>query len=455
MFFGTTPAIISQFLYNEIKQHNPKRVIVPFAGNFVIEQIAGLVSKDIKVLSTDISIYSRAIGYGLGNVESEIEIKEEMLNTFEILRNKKTPLEKAACVIFLTEAAKNYKKKEKIRYYEMLHKDALANQQMYYEKIYAKLTKFKEGLPKDFKFYGTDACELMDNDLQENDLIFYDPPVLLGDYEKMFTPLEEQLIYKEPSYTEMNAEVKDKQLKDLSKKHIVYYRRNDVGNTPEGYTEVLRYRYKNRGYYTVYTNKPDKTFVGTFKPLKEEIKNYPIINKNDEITRKSKIEIMPVSGKIANHYRLMWVKKAEMTDSGYSYLILCDKKIIGLATLESGVKFSSDYIPIFSDPAAPTSKYKRLSRLILWIICTKEFLNKFNDVTMWEHLGFTTRVFTNAPVSMKYRGKFELAKREEDKGGDFKYKLIYQNTKKLCATTKQALGEWIDKYSKDIYDERD
>tara|TARA_R110000824_G_scaffold295738_3_gene484036 strand:- start:1137 stop:2489 length:1353 start_codon:yes stop_codon:yes gene_type:complete len=450
MFFGTTPSIISQFIYNEIKKHNPKRVVVPFAGNFVIEQIAGLVSKKIEILSTDISIYSRAIGYGLGNIESEIEIKDEMLNTFDILKNKKSPIEIAASVIFLTEAAKNLSKRE-IGYYDMLHRDALANQEMYYNKILAKLNKFKETLPTNFKFYGTDACELLNNDLKKNDLIFYDPPVLLGDYEKMFKHLEEQLIYEEPKYTQMNDEVKDNQLSTLKNNHTIYYRRNDIGNTPDGYTEVLRYRYKNRGYYTVYTNNPQKRFVGSFIPLREEVKNYPIINERDVITRKSKIEFISVSGNIANHYRLMWVKKAEMTDAGYSYLILCDKKIIGLVTVQSGQAYTSDFIPIFSDPAAPTSIYKRLSKLILWLICTRAFLKEFNDVTMWEHLGFTTRVFTNAPSSMKYRGKFKLKTREEDKDGNYKYKLIYQNTENLCKTYKQALSEWIDKFSKDTY----
>lgn len=454
MFFGTTPQIISQFIYDEIKRHNPKRVVVPFAGNFVIEQLAGLVSRDIEVVSTDISLYSRGIGYGLTNTESEIKIKKEITDRFTILKDKTSPLEIAASVIFLTEASKNYRKRH-IKYYQTLHKDALANQEMYYNKIMDKLVKFKETLPKKIKFLGTDACPLLENDLQKNDLIFYDPPVLLGDYEKMFTDLEDSLIYKEPEYIEMNDEVKAKQLKDLKKNHIVYYRRNDVAKAPEGYTEVLRYRYRNRGYYTVYTNKPQKRFVGSFVPLREEVKNYKIINKKDEITPKSKIRFIRVKSLIANHYRLMWVKKAEMTDAGYSFLIFCDKKIIGVVTVESGLKFSSHLASIFSDPSAPTSRYKRLSKLILYLTSTKAFLKEFNNITMWEHIGLTTRVFTNSPVSMKYRGKFKLNLREEDKDGNFKYRLIYQNKDKLSKTYKQALSEWYSKYAKEIYNERD
>ena len=151
----------------------------------------------------------------------------------------------------------------------------------------------------------------------------------------------------------------------------------------------------------------------------------------------------------------MWVKKAEMTDAGYSFLIFCDKKIIGLVTVESGVKFSTHFASIFSDPSAPTSRYKRLSKLILYLISTKAFLKEFNNITMWEHIGFTTRVFTNSPVSMKYRGKFKLNLREEDKDGNFKYRLIYQNKDKLSKTYKQALNEWYSKYAKETYDERD
>ena len=145
-------------------------------------------------------------------------------------------------------------------------------------------------------------------------------------------------------------------------------------------------------------------FCGRFQPLQEEVRHCPIITEADEITLQTRIDIVSVNGNLGNHYRMMWVKKAEMGNMGSPFLVLADGKIIGLLVLESGVKFGTDLILIVSDPAAPTSRYKRLSKLMLHLCCTETVLNMVNERTMWEHTGFTTRVLTNNPVSMKYRG---------------------------------------------------
>lgn len=76
MFFGTTPQIVSQFVHRELAKTKPARVFVPFAGNFVVEQLAAQASPGCEIHSTDISLYSRAIGYALTNQESEIRLQE-------------------------------------------------------------------------------------------------------------------------------------------------------------------------------------------------------------------------------------------------------------------------------------------------------------------------------------------------------------------------------------------
>ena len=77
----------------------------------------------------------------------------------------------------------------------------------------------------------------------------------------------------------------------------------------------------------------------------------------------------------------------------------------------------------------------------------------FNDVTMWEHTGFTTRATSNEPVSMKYRGIFDLAERIEDKEGNYQYKLMYRTKEKLFDTIQDALIAWVKKEGKVIDNE--
>lgn len=448
MFFGTTPQIISQFLSTEIESQNPQKVIVPFAGNFVIEQVVGIVNKNIEVHSTDISLYSRLIGFGLtGTPSPNIKLKPEILQEFPRFKDLDDPVDKAVAGIFFAEVGQILKKR-KIRYYDGLYKEAVALQDDYFETIKKKVLLVKEKIGK-LVFYGTDGCNLV-KEAQKGDLVFYDPPVLIGDYEKMFAPLEACFEFDEVPYTVMTEEVKQEHLKYFVDNQIdAMYRVNTLIDAPDGYEEVFRYQYKYHGFYSVFSNrKSTKRFVGRFNPLKEDPKQYPVISLEDEITEKSEIQMVPVSGAIGNHYRLMWVKKAEMSDSGNTYLFLIDGKIVGLLVAVDGLKFGTDLCVIFSDQAAPTSRYKRLSKLILNLICTKEFLTFFNDKSMWEHEGFTTRVFTNNPISMKYRGLFELNKRVEQKEGNYKYSLIYQNRKNIFETYRDGLKAWLKKDGK-------
>lgn len=447
MFFGTTPQIVSQYIANEIKLHKPQRVFVPFAGNFVVEQLAGILQVP-EIHSTDVSLYSKAIGHGLTNTVYDIDLDFEIRKRFPYFSALTRPIDIAAQVIFFTEVANNFKKAQKTSFYKSLDRDAVMRQEQYYKKILAKLELIASML-SNMQFYGKDACKLLPN-TKANDLVFYDPPVAFGDYEKMFKEVESIYTYTPEPYTTITPELKLQQLAEMHEKGCkVYWRTNNPEtHLPAGFKQVYQYKYKYTGAYCIYSNANYKTFVGSFQPLKEKIENYKMIGYEDIITENSKIEIKKVSTYVANHYRMMWVKKAQMLDSGHAFLLFVDGKLIGVLQLADALKFSSDLIVINSDPACPHSRYRRLSKLIIFLCCTQEMLKMMNDLSMWEHTGFTTRVFTNEPVSMKYRGLFDLAERAEDKEGNYKFKLIYQNRNKIFPTLAEALKAWVKKESK-------
>lgn len=444
MFFGTTPAIVSQFVHAEIARIKPARVFVPFAGNFVIEQLAAAIDKSIEVHSTDVSLYSLAIGFAAIGRQIPAMLTDEWREHFPMFGQSNDPIEQAAEVIFFADYARNFGK-DKHAYYASLNRHARANAERYKQKILGKLRQFVSGLGS-FMFYGQDACVILDM-VREGDFVFYDPPVLLGDYEKMFGLLENSVYqWQKPEYTVITDELKATHLFELHRRGAtVLYRTNNPIEPPHNYENIYRYQYKYHGHYCLYANKRNTSFVGRFTALREDPNTaLRLIGKDDVITPLSAVEVRRVSGQIANHYRLLWVKKAEMTDGGIPFLVFVDGKVAGLMQLSSGLMFGIDLISIFSDPAAPTSRYKRLSKLILYLICTEEMLQMFNDMTMWEHTGFTTRVFTNEPVSMKYRGLFELSERTEDKDGFYKYKLMY-HSKRLLPSFKDGLLAWLGK----------
>jgi hypothetical protein len=449
-FFGTTPSVVAGYLETRIRELKPDVAFVPFAGNFVVEQLVANISKGIELHSTDVSLYSRGIGLGVTMQKLDAVLRPNIAEMFPIIAAKTDPLSVAVQIIFLAEASRNMGK-EAIPYYSSLMDDAIKLQETYYQKIMQKI-EIVHKLMGHMNFYGVDACQIIPK-AEKGAFMFYDPPVLLGDYEKMFAPLESCYDYEPPGYTEMTKAVIVNHLQEFNDKEVVaYYRTNnpiEKDKVPAGYEEVYRHGYKHDAAYCIYSNaKGIKKHVGRFNALKEEVKHYPLIGDNDVITNKSKVEFLKVPGNVANHYRLMWVKKAQMSNGGVTYLIFVDGKMIGMAQLNSGLTFGTDLIPIFSDPACPHSRYKRLSKLIIGLICSKPVIDMVNEDVLWTHVGFTTKVFTNEPVSMKYRSMFELVKKEEIKDGHYKYSLIYQNRKKIHRTFKEALTAFLDKDGK-------
>lgn len=445
MFWGTTPSILSQFVHGEIARINPKRLFVPFAGNFVIAQLAGSVDKNIEVFSTDISLYSAAIGLAATNQPINITLSDAYREKFPTFGKSNDPLEQAAEVVFFADYAASVHK-AKHKYYASILKNGELNAERYKSEIIAKLKKFISNLGN-LTFYAADACELIAM-VQPGDMVYYDPPFDLGSYDKQFGILENEIYnYTKPPFTEITDELKHKQLADMNSLGVYSYYRTHapLEKSIEGYSECFLFQRNYTAFYRLHTNTVGKTFVSRSVLLRENSSlALPIISTADHITPKSKIEVVKVKSETINHYRLLWTKKAQMVDDGVPYLILIDGKVIGATALVSGLKFSTIWCSIFSDVTAPTSQYKRLSKLILYLICTQEMLGIINDATMWEHTGFTTRVFTNEMVSMKYRNLFDLVERSEDVGGFYKYKLLY-HSKKLLPTFRDGLLEWPSK----------
>ena len=445
MFFGTTPQPVASYIVKTLKEINPSRVFVGCAGNFVVEQIARQTIPDCEIHSTDVSLYSCAVGWAITDQDFRLEIRDE---DFSFLKDRmETPLEKAAVVIFLNEVAPM--KNKKALYYQNLFSEATKCYQYYIPKIIEKLVELKENT-KGMTYHAIDNMQMWDL-CKEGDYVFYDPPVILKDYEKNFKVIGEVLSWDIVKFQELTDELKHKTIRLLSEKgvHVVYRTNNPIKDTQNlGLILRFHYQYRQDAAYCVYVNDGVLgSMVGRREQLKEKVTNLRIITKEMELTKKTKIKIIATQGAIANHYRLLWTRKANMTDMGVPYLVFADEALIGLFNLCSGLNYGVDRILILSDPCCPSSKYKRLSKLIIYIIATEEIVEMFNDKHMWEHSGFTTLVLSNNPSSMKYRGElFQQVKKEECQGGEFKYKLVY-HSKQLNKTIKDGYSKWLQKHS--------
>jgi hypothetical protein len=445
MFLGTTPRILSQYIEGQLGEIKPKRILVPFAGNFVIEQVAAIAYPKAQIHSTDINLYSRLVGYGLAGMETDIKLKPEILAMFPGFKGKNRPEEEAAIALFFSEVAQAIKK-QKIPYYGKILEDAKTRHEEYYRVLIDKITRAKE-LIGDIRFYGIDAHEFLKM-AGKGDFIYYDSPTIKGGYERMFQAMEGCYDFDSPEYTEITPEVRAGHLQSAMDHKAVmfcnsYYPENWLEEVPAGYEETFRWKRGYNKWISIFSNREWLKWVFSSPLINEKQASYPVITEKDVINENTRIHVIESKADIVNHYRLMWVKKADIKSGAHNFMIFADEKLIGCAVLNSGVNFGMDFITIFSDPASPTSRYARLSKLILYVICMGEMIDRINDLSMWEHKGFTTAVFTNYEVSMKYRSLFTLAKKETLKTGGWKYKLIYQNRLNILPTYQDGLKAWL------------
>ncbi len=450
MFLGTTPHIISQFVLRELRNLKPEVVRVPFSGNFIFETLAAQVPEVKRIICTDVSLYSSAIGWYLTDTHGQITISEEIKNDYPGMKIE-TPEDIAAMVIFLQDLSVHYSKPG-ITYYERMLAHAKANWPAYIEKIREKLRKCKaEFQGKKIDFRSQDA-NVMLREVEKGDVVLYDPPTIFHGYEKLYKWLHQNVGWSAPYYSDIVEETRWDHFKMFDERGAVcYYRNNNPCAMPEGWPLVYRYKHTEKSEYCIYTNNRNvKPWVGKREKLRTKDPGLKLLGVGDEITAESKVQVVQVKNQYANHYRVLWVKKADMVDIGKAWLVLIDGKMTGVLMISSGQQFSNEFAMLVSDPATPTSRYKRLSKLMLFLVSTQEMLNMVNDEFLWEHTGVTTSVTSEHPESMKYRGVFQLHKRTENKvPGGYKYTLIY-HSQEILPTFKDGLKRWLDKFGNQV-----
>lgn len=427
------------------------RLFEPFAGIFMVSQICGMVQKDMEVFSSDVSMYSVELGCGLAGIPTPVTPKPVMFEHFPEFEAMTSPVQKAAIMVLMAEAAVNYRKKH-LDYYGRLFTDLTKRHGQYIRRLVSQVEKTRANLPTGFKFHPSDGVALMQS-AGKGDMVFYDPPFWAGGYEKMFEALPDWYDMAPIPFTEVTTDLRDIHLQELADRGCrVYYRcEKPLDPVPPGYSLVFQAEYKKDGWFLVYSNNSATRALQRNDRMRETRKHYDVVGPKTEFTAKSKVELIPVSTNVANHYRLLWTKKADMVSMGTPFLATVDGAVFGVVVMDSGQTFSSPYARIISDVASTHTRYRKLSKLILAMILSEEFMRLVNDKFVYEHTGYTTTAFSDQPVSMKYRGLFDLAERKN--GTAKKYALIYRTSKLRHKTLKAAFKSWLQSPNGKPHDE--
>ncbi|MBU4356864.1 MAG: hypothetical protein KJ822_16230 [Proteobacteria bacterium] len=119
------------------------------------------------------------------------------------------------------------------------------------------------------------------------------------------------------------------------------------------------------------------------------------------------------------------------------FIVAVDGKVCGflIYSLTMGRE-----IYLLADFAIDSCKYKRLAKLVLLTTQTREVQQAIEEKFLLELPKCTTMVFTDRPVSMKYRGLYKLIRKDPGK-------LVYE-TEMGVLKLNEVIPLWLKKYEK-------
>lgn len=396
------------------------------SGKFTFEHI--LYNKGAKhIIGCDVSCLSMSIGAYLNKQNFNIEFMGEFSFLNEYIDGNIES--KVATILYLYGASEFYFGKNLQN--KMALKRYLNNKDKYIEKNKIQFIKEYECLKGNVEFFAKDCFEVLHNSSQDEIILSY-MPTYTGGYEKLYKIIDMFCIYDKPNYMmidkdryiQINSEIlatrksfvfTDIELPNLNDRLVSHYK--GIGKDVFLYSNIN----ENKKFYTIKSKNP---FIDINRLVEV-----------DNLKPKSKIEVLKCNNYNAIRARFPSDKLKVLGSVDVSFVVLIDKRYAGAFAFVKQKNFKSFYL--LSDFVFVNKR--KLSKLIPMLARSKEVIEYVEmKLNMELNVPLITKVQTEAPISMKYRGIYELDKRVDDG-------LIY-STKAKERTLQEEYRLWLEKY---------
>lgn len=443
MFKGTVPGEVRAMLYEAAQDWQADALAVACSGNFTIERV---FAGRMPLMGCDVTIYSCALGAWFARKPFEATLRPEHAEAFGwIADGMKDQAGTTATIMLLTGLS------------DALDKNLAVKQNAYYTRLVdGYRRKWPEMLEKTRERLETSPLQLRDYfagdavdwlpTLGPEIAVATFPPFFGGDYEAMFGKLDGLFDWPKPSYQEIfEARRKIFLAALVNRPHWAIGTRERL----DGFDDHLRGTAKttNRGVPLYLYASAGKTRVVAPRQATEPV-SVPRLAPGDEIG--GRLWIAPLSyakfAALRSQYMNENIKPGMPTQA---YAVLVDDRLIGCYALQKAYKVpgaTADAVYLLSDfPVAPTD-YTRLAKLVLYAAQSTEARLLAERVCKMRVRLLVTTAFTDNPVSMKYRGLFDLHSRKEaGSKSDHKFQLQYMSGAGRW-TLAEGLAEWKRKH---------
>jgi len=433
MFVGAIESEFRQWFALNRQAFAGRTLFVGCSGNFTIEQLLGPVAGAVH--SNDVSIYSHFLGNHLAGQPFNCRIKDPAWEWLSVFLDENP----GACIVLLFELLKW--ERQKTLFEQRIYREILDTWECRFEKTAERVEQAK-ALCRVSSYRSSDIFDFAEaaREINPAGVFLAFLPFYRGGYERLYKRLDQILDWDRPRYEVIDAVRKAAIVERVRRfDHVVI---DDVEHA--GDPAVMLKRKSPTKSMWLYSNL-DLDRVLVQRHANSEPTYYPILTDDDadRLTPESVVTIKRVKAAEINYYRNRYLAKGiEFADGQWSLLFFADGKLFGFA-IASLSKFGGAGLYVMSDFVVPLTKTKRLSKLLLLLMQGSHFRDVCQEFTLSRVPVLSTTAFTDKPISMKYRGIWELAKRGSDASG--KKFLNYQTATGLHDDA-EAIRRWMTQY---------
>lgn len=447
MFLGCLNGVEQKFLVKLIKtavKSGYTRFVEPCAGTFAMSNLAVRAGfKPEQIEASDVSMMTSVMGYAIaGKTLDELVIHADGFDDEELL-DPATALYAQVYLRTLKNAGNEY-------FHNMLV-DLRERKQEHIDSIRKQIEETKK-LLGGLNYRPLDMWEHIAEVADDpHALIIANPPTYLAGYEK-FYDTQGKMTWKEPKYSMFDPETGHKQLFEQftdAKALILCYQEKKPGET-SGFPIFARSgtRADLNSYIT--TNREQEAVdLANGKKIKRpnegKVEPLPcsIIPLDYEITEKSSVKIIKISGATSQYYRMLWTHNFVGSQATYNKAVLIDGYVAAVFGIS---KMTNDSIFVWYVMKAPHKNY-RLGRLCYMLTQNREFVDSLlDDIEKETVVKMRTAMLTKYAENKEVRGIMKLVNRQMDKEHGFK--LTYEAPLVEGRSIVETLTEWLGREKK-------
>lgn len=407
MFVGSVPQE-ARYIINDIMKNIPKErdIFVCCSGNFTIDKLFAV--QGYKVHSNDVSLYSKTIAdIALGKRTEMICTDAVYASVFASWPDHKWKDLISVMFVIATEPFSQ----QKNDYQKMMWANLMENSLEFYSSTIAKLERNQSlNFTINSFFFG---------DFREHNgegVKFIFAPTYKGGYERMYKKVDEVFDYDHAVYEMFDSKKADLVYNQmLEEGECVIYTDQRFPSMEPHLHSMIRMKGGKHDIY-IYSNVKTKPhYIANHRPKRPKV-TYNLFQ-GRIITGNEKVQVAMVDTGTINWYKHLYMSaRVDYSEGGdFGLLFALDGKVFGFASFSKLLgTVDKEHLFLQSDFVVD-SKIPRLSKLVLELLLSKEVKQMISGKYLFEYTGVQTSVYTEKPVSSKYRGVFELLKRDKNK----------------------------------------